>query len=80
MLNFCLFALLLVTPLGVAVRCSRHIPFPLQVMTSEEPSVDSDSMEVDVIGTRPETSAQVRVCFCQLPRCPVTGDLTSTSY
>ena len=26
MLNFCLFALLLVTPLGVAVRCSRHIP------------------------------------------------------
>ena len=30
-------------------------------MTSEEPGVDSDSMEVDVIGTRPETSAQVRV-------------------
>ncbi|RPD62747.1 hypothetical protein L227DRAFT_435754 [Lentinus tigrinus ALCF2SS1-6] len=28
-------------------------------MISEEPSADSDSMEVDVVGTFPETSAQV---------------------
>ena len=46
---------------GFLFHFSFHFSFFLQVIASEEPQEDNDGAEVDVVGSLPETSAQVRV-------------------